>query len=593
MDRWSGVGTTLDAVSPCDSQTAPNSESSECVGSKVLFRIRNPNAFLPSPPKRTERMVKGEDQSPSRLTIAQAALLNLRGQDLHAHAGPPHKVASTLSSQHEVDVPLVGSRRGGTASQRPLCQTSSLDYLPASRSLPANLAHCDQYSSPVRDHTSPDMDALMQSIKSVGIGGDGGIFDSILGEYHAAPPRTRTLANARVLSAGATPQIALTQTQTRAGQTQARNGFTPTEEMILQAHARRLQLQAHHTSFSTSNGGSGSVHAAAFERDILRRADTSSASASASASVPPVGPSLTRNMNLHPVVDPPPDNGPASSSGQLQLLPLGRFVRTAKSSPEFQFLPTISEDDSVGWTGETGGCLPARVTRPTARGGGGGGTVGTMTPPLSACTDEEKASTTSGTAERVLVRSQTLAATVTVPPCVRLPLPLPVISRPSLSPSSSSSLTADTQQAYHHHHHHLNASAVASSGTVRSSSSGDSQAQGTSARTPRVGVNVSVNNSGGGGGGGFGSRIAVHTTGAGMSPSQLEDASMSASAVVSPALTTCSSRTPSTLSPATPFVGSFGCALHDAFDSVVVGIAGGGCHEDDGVPLADEEIKSK
>jgi len=423
----------------------------------------------------------------------------------------------------------------------------------------------------------------MQSIKSVGIGGDGGIFDSILGEYHA------TLANARVLSAGATPQIALTQTQTRAGQTQARNGFTPTEEMILQAHARRLQLQAHHTSFSTSNGGSGSVHAAAFERDILRRADASSAS----ASVPPVGPSLTRNMNLHPVVDPPPDNGPASSSGQLQLLPLGRFVRTAKSSPEFQFLPTISEDDSVvgeRWPGETGGCLPARVTRPTARGGGGGGTVG-MTPPLSACTDEEKASTTSGTAERVLVRSQT-----SVPPCVRLPLPLPVISRPSLSPSSSSSssLTADTQQAYHHHHHHLNASAVASSGTVRSSSSGDSQGQGTSARTPRVVVNVSVNNnSGNGGGGGFGSRIAVHTTAAGMSPSQLEDASMSASAVVSPALTTCSSRTPSTLSPATPFVGSFGCALHDAFDSVVVGIAAGGCHEDDGVPLADEEIKSK
>jgi len=275
----------------------------------------------------------------------------------------------------------------------------------------------------------------MQSIESVGVG-DGGIFD---GEYHAVP---RTLANARVLSAGVTPQIALT----RAGQTQARNGFTPTEEMILQAHARRLQLQVH--SFSTSNG---SVHA--FERDILRRADASSASA------PPVGPSLTRT--IHQVVS-PPENGPAAS-GQLQLL--GRLVRTTKSSPEFQFLPMISEDDVVGerWTGETGlrRCLPMagirKLTRPTAR-----GTISmTIAPPLSTCPDEKASSGTADIGiDRVSVRSQTLAAAA---PCVRLPLL--VISRPS-SPSSLSSLTADTQ-AYHCH---LNAAAVTSSGTVRSSS---------------------------------------------------------------------------------------------------------------------------
>jgi len=280
----------------------------------------------------------------------------------------------------------------------------------------------------------------MQSIESVGIG-DGGIFD---GEYHAVP---RTLANARVLYAGVTPQIALT----HVGQTQARNGFTPTEEMILQPHARRLQLQA---QFSTSNGSR------AFERDILRRADASSASA------PPVGPSLTRN--IHQVVS-PPENGPAAS-GQLQLL--GRLVRTTKSSPEFQFLPTISEDDVVGerWTGETGlrRCLPmagiSKLIRPTAR-----GTISmTIAPPLSTCPDEKASSGTVDIGiDRVSVRSQTLAAAA---PCVRLPLL--VISRPSSpspSPSLLSSLTADT----HAYHCHLNAAAVASSGTVRSSS-GDS-----------------------------------------------------------------------------------------------------------------------
>jgi len=219
--------------------------------------------------------------------------------------------------------------------------------------------------------------------------------------------------------------------------------------MILQAHARRLQLQA---QFSTSNGSR------AFERDIMRRADASSACA------PPVGPSLTRT--IHQVVS-PPENGPAAS-GQLQLL--GRLVRTTKSSPEF--LPTISEDDVVGerWTGETGlrRCLPmagiSKLIRPTAR-----GTISmTIAPPLSTCPDEKASSGTADIGiDRVLARSQMLAAAA---PCVRLPLP--VISRPSSpspSPSSLSSLTADTQ-AYHCH---LNAAAVASSGTVRSSS-GDS-----------------------------------------------------------------------------------------------------------------------
>ena len=495
-------------------------------------------------------MLKGEDQSSSRLTIAQAALLNLRGQDLQTGT---HKASRPF--QHE-DVPQLIGRRGTAQQSLRQCQ-ASLDYLPgprslsASTSLPANLAR-GQYTSPiqpVRDlRTSPDMDALMQSIKNVGIE-DGGLFDSILGDYHAVPQTSfQTLANARSLS-GAAP-MARTQTH---GQTQARNGFTPTEEMILQTHARRLQLQA-----QISNG----PHA--FEQDILR----------ADSSAPPVGgPSFnTRNQV-------PPPNGQGSLPAASSQFQLGR-LRTAKSSPEF--LPTISEDDSHGvgepWNETRSshvtlqsalrGCLPMgssstaglKLTRPTTR--------GIATAPLL-CPDEQVGNAReyqqSGTAIGA-DRLPPMRSSQTSVPCVRLP----VISRPS--PSSLADI-----QPYHLSATPASNTAVASSGSIRSENSQDS------ARTPRVSVNVNVN-----GGDGdlrhtsFGScsRLAVHT-GAGMSPHP-EDPPMSTSTptstntVVSPALT-CSSRTPSTLSPATPFVGSFGCA-HDAFEVVTAG--GVDCHED-------------
>ena len=308
--------------------------------------------------QRAERTLKSGDQSPSRLTIAQAALLNLRGQTLQSDS---HK--TSMLPLHE-DVPVI-SRRAPPQLPPRQCQTT-LDCLPASRplaaptSLPTNPG---QYSSPIRPipdlHTTTDMNALIQSISSIGIG-EGGLFDNILGgnvDYHTVPQTPlQTLTNARLLS-GVLP-IAPTHSQ-------ARNGFTPTEEMILQAHNRQLQLQ---TQFANT------PHS--FEQDILR----------ADSSVPTVvGQTLTRNQA-------PPQNGSRlSGAAASNQFPLGR-LRTSKSSPEF--LPTISEDDAHVMSRETwhdaahtsfGGYFPSSngtagvKTKPVTRGM-------TIAPPV--CLDE-------------------------------------------------------------------------------------------------------------------------------------------------------------------------------------------------------------
>lgn len=182
--------------------------------------------------------------SPSRLTIAQAALLNLRGQELQTDS---HK--SPRLAQYQ-DLPPAEKRSPNYFLQ----SQPTLDYLPISQplpvlpSLPTNLGY-NLYNSPVfpvRDlQGNAEMDILRQSMQ--GLGMEEPMFDnplksSALGiDYQTAQTSLRSLAGTRSVSSA--PPVR------HRGQTQAHNGFTPAEEVILQAHAgRRLLCQLRRNS---------------------------------------------------------------------------------------------------------------------------------------------------------------------------------------------------------------------------------------------------------------------------------------------------------------------------------------------------------
>ncbi|KAF9220809.1 hypothetical protein BS17DRAFT_882225 [Gyrodon lividus] len=185
--------------------------------------------------RRAERALKNGDQSPVRLTIAQAALLNLRGQELQTNArneGQRHRVVNSQGTRSL-------SENHATFDTR-----ADSGVLPGSISLPSNLRYAFRESPVLTTQDLPvtsDMDALLKSIQNMGY--DDGLLDNALSpgfntEYLVAQQaKLRTLANAALLSPNALP-VTLPR-----GQTHARNGFTPAEELILEAHAR-LQLQA-------------------------------------------------------------------------------------------------------------------------------------------------------------------------------------------------------------------------------------------------------------------------------------------------------------------------------------------------------------
>ncbi|KAL4073421.1 hypothetical protein J3A83DRAFT_2533416 [Scleroderma citrinum] len=477
--------------------------------------------------RRTERVLKGGDHSPSRLTIAQAALLNLRGQEMQADS---HK-ASNFSQREDIHP---ADRRGTTPSLRQ-CQ-GPLDYLSGSGplstsvSLPVNLGH-GQYDPPIlpvrNPHTSAEINSLMQSIQSVGI--RDGLLTNVLGnatlsiDYPAVSQiPLQTFANGSLLS-GAPPVVP----GHPRGQTQARNGFTPAEEVILQAHSRRLQLQTQLTNKSQVP-----------EQDVLHT-DSST----------PIGQGFIRNQLL-------PQNGGRLSAASTQI-PLGR-LRTTKSSQDF--LPTISEDDShvmgESWHESESklivqnsfrGYLPTRgvglkLAKPA-------NCDIMVTSPLfpddkAKCAREYQQS---GTAPIATDRAAPCASV----PCVRLP----VLSRPpTLTGSDSQSCPSA-----------ISSNSTITSITSLSSTRSDNGYSQDSTQTRRM--NVDRDSGGDRKHTGFGAR----TDASGVSP-RIDDTSttneLKSPPVVSPALT-FSSRTPSTLSPATPFVGSLGCA-HDPYEHVTV-----------------------
>ncbi|KAG7086837.1 hypothetical protein E1B28_002758 [Marasmius oreades] len=210
--------------------------------------------------RRQERTVRGgEESSPARLTIAQAALLNLRGRD----------------QMRAQSVPVIGSRHGGargssdapTANQayhdfssnmarstyrsgsdypvqsgrRTLAQTAPYDQpisLPPPTSLLQNTQNID-----------PAMAAILGSLRGDGMSPNPSVANDIGTVYedwpdealqhqggyhqrqHMSGLRNQVLGDVDLNQLG----YAVNQYR-RGGAAQARGGFTPREELILQAH---------------------------------------------------------------------------------------------------------------------------------------------------------------------------------------------------------------------------------------------------------------------------------------------------------------------------------------------------------------------
>lgn len=246
------------------------------------------------PRQRAERLWKSGDQSPSRLTIAQAALLNLRGQELQTNS----RRGSVFSYQDQV--PPVGRLTHSIShAQDTLPHLSSSQH--ASATLPTELCYDGRTSpiSPVGNvPVGARMDVLLRSISNFHCGERAPSHTTGLtklnADYRAVSQTLRTL-NSETSS-----NICPSAPSRSRMQTQAQNGFTPAEELILQVHARHLSLQNQ-----------------MFEQD-------------------------TRTVpEAHSLLEYQPSMGsdrPPRMSSQIRPL---RMVKTTQ-----EFLPTISEDDT-------------------------------------------------------------------------------------------------------------------------------------------------------------------------------------------------------------------------------------------------------
>ncbi|KAG0702175.1 hypothetical protein DFH29DRAFT_999553 [Suillus ampliporus] len=190
--------------------------------------------------RRSERLSKNEDQSPARLTIAQAALLNLRGQELQAHA-------RKTQVNHVRDIPIIGQPRDeiplpSVHHSYPNLNLASVSAgnIPVSTSLPAHLGYPYDSSPSTRYQdlaSNPYNDDLLHSLQNLNLGD--AYTGSTLGQEHDVQrAHLQALANATLYTASAQPSV-----QQPRSQIQARNGFTPAEELILQAHARLREQQ--------------------------------------------------------------------------------------------------------------------------------------------------------------------------------------------------------------------------------------------------------------------------------------------------------------------------------------------------------------
>ncbi|KAG2129325.1 hypothetical protein BD769DRAFT_1356300 [Suillus cothurnatus] len=191
--------------------------------------------------RRSERVSKNGDQSPARLTIAQAALLNLRGQELQAHA-------RKTQVNRARDIPVIGHPRDDISLSSihhsyPNLNLASVSggSIPVSTSLPSHLGYpydsspSTRYQDLQSNHYTDDLLQSLQHNLNLTHAYPGSTLDQ---EHDAQRVHLQALANATLYTASAQPSV-----QQPRSQIQARNGFTPAEELILQAHARIREQQ--------------------------------------------------------------------------------------------------------------------------------------------------------------------------------------------------------------------------------------------------------------------------------------------------------------------------------------------------------------
>ncbi|KAG2140694.1 hypothetical protein DEU56DRAFT_885894 [Suillus clintonianus] len=194
--------------------------------------------------RRSERVTKNGDQSPARLTIAQAALLNLRGQELQAHA-------RKAQVNRVRDIPIIGQLRdeislSSVHHSYPNLNLASVSAgsIPVSTSLPGHLGYRYDFSPSTRYQdlsSNPYTDDLLHSLQQNLNLADAYTVPTLDQEHDAQRAHLQALASATLYTASAQPSI-----QQHRSQIQARNGFTPAEELILQAHARIREQQYQH-----------------------------------------------------------------------------------------------------------------------------------------------------------------------------------------------------------------------------------------------------------------------------------------------------------------------------------------------------------
>ncbi|KAF8828069.1 hypothetical protein HHX47_DHR4000835 [Lentinula edodes] len=216
--------------------------------------------------RRSERVIREDDSaSPARLTIAQAALLNLRGRDqlrnqqqtgvdapligasrlVHGSAPTANQVYNDFSSNaHDLSAAAAGAYRGSASDL-----TSAAQLLAGLNNGPRRGVNLSPYhqTSPLpnvlgqtNQDLTPAMAALLDSLR-----GNGAPWTGHDDRYTAPQRQPHTFRNAHNahsvlgdvdLNLTFTPEY---QSRVGGGVAQTRSGYTPAEELILNAHAQR------------------------------------------------------------------------------------------------------------------------------------------------------------------------------------------------------------------------------------------------------------------------------------------------------------------------------------------------------------------
>ncbi|KAJ3747769.1 hypothetical protein DFH05DRAFT_1359802, partial [Lentinula detonsa] len=216
--------------------------------------------------RRTERVVREDDvASPARLTIAQAALLNLRGRDQYRNQhyqqtgiNAPLIGASRLTNgsaptvnqvyndfscnAHDLSSAAAGGYRGSASDLTSAAQLlAGLNNNGSRRG--ANVSPYHQTASlpnvlgQTNQDLTPAMAALLDSLR-----GNGTPWPGHDDRYTISQTQLPTLRNAQPVLGDVDLNLAFApqyQNRVGGGVAQTRSGYTPAEELILNVHAQR------------------------------------------------------------------------------------------------------------------------------------------------------------------------------------------------------------------------------------------------------------------------------------------------------------------------------------------------------------------